>query len=84
MPGFIQFIIAFIVVFAIGIFIRSLLRKAKKPADGGNVTITPQINVGKTNNAQPPQSAAASFCSKCGAKLEPGSGFCGNCGDKVA
>jgi hypothetical protein len=83
MGGLFAFVIAFIIVFAIGMFIRSLLRRGKKSADSGNVTITPQINIAKTNS-QPTQSAAASFCSNCGTKLEPGSGFCGNCGNKVA
>jgi hypothetical protein len=83
MSGLVTFVIAFIIVFAIGMFIRSLLRRGRKPADSGNVTITPQINIEQTN-AQPPQSAGASFCSNCGTKIEPGSGFCGNCGNKVA
>jgi|WetSurMetagenome_2_1015567.scaffolds.fasta_scaffold108985_2 hypothetical protein len=83
MSGLVSFIIAFIIVFAIGMFIRSLLKKAKKPADSGNITITPQVNIGN-NNAAPPQSASASFCSNCGNKIEAGSGFCSNCGTKVA
>ena len=83
MPGLITFIIAFIIVFAIGMFIRSLIRKGKKSADSGSNATAPQVNAAKTNN-QPTQSVTASFCSNCGAKLETGSGFCGNCGNKVA
>jgi len=75
-----QFIIAFIVVFAIGLFIRSLIRKSRKSAQNGNITVTPQINIGQSNTAPPAQ---ASFCSNCGTKMEGGAVFCGNCGTKV-
>lgn len=77
-----QFILALIIVFAIGMGIRYLLKKIRKPAPTGNITIKPQINIGQ-NNAAPPPPAQASFCPNCGTKIEGGSAFCGNCGAKV-
>jgi len=80
--GFLTFVIAFIIVFAIGLLIRSLINKARKKSQSGNVTITPQINIGSGNSPSMP-AAPPVFCSNCGAKLDAGSAFCGNCGKKV-
>ncbi len=81
--GFLSFIIAFIVVFAIGMGIRYLIKKStKKASGGGNVTIKPQINIGQ-NNAAPPPADRSAFCPDCGTKLDGDSAFCGNCGAKV-
>ncbi len=76
----VTFLIAFIVVFAIGMFIRWLIKKARKGSPSGNITIKPQINIGQANTAPP---AAGAFCSNCGAKMEAGASFCSRCGAKT-
>jgi len=79
-----QFILALIVVFAIGMGIRYLLKKVTKKAPaGGNITIKPQINIGQSNSAPPQPAGKAAFCPQCGTKVDGDSAFCGNCGAKV-
>jgi len=77
-------IIAFIVVFAIGMGIRYLVNKGRKGAPrGGTITIKPQINIGQNNAAPPPPAAKSAFCPNCGTKLDSDSAFCGNCGARI-
>lgn len=83
--AFVEFIIALVVVFAIGMVIRYFIKKAtKKAPSSGNIVIKPQINIGQQNSAAPPPPAAkAAFCPNCGTKVDGDSAFCGNCGAKV-
>jgi predicted amidophosphoribosyltransferase len=63
-------IIALVVVFAIGMIIRAVLKKRKK---------TPQ----PTQPANSTQPTEASYCPNCGTPIEAGSSFCSNCGAKL-
>jgi hypothetical protein len=73
--GFIQFIVAFAIVFGIGMLIRWAIRKGKKPSINNTAPPPPG------NSAVPPQSAA--FCPNCGQPVNGDSAFCHNCGAKV-
>jgi len=70
-----QFLIALVVVFAIGMTIRILMQRRKKASQAPPST--------PTNNAQPPRPAQGSFCPNCGTKNDANSAFCGNCGAKL-
>jgi hypothetical protein len=82
--AFVEFIIALVVVFAIGMVIRYFIKKAtKKAPSSSNIVIKPQINIGQQNSAAPSAAAKAAFCPNCGTKVDGDSAFCGNCGAKV-
>jgi hypothetical protein len=63
-----QFFIAFIIVFAIGMGIRYLITKNKKS---------------KNQAAAPPPPAISGSCPQCGKPIQPGASFCDTCGTKV-
>ncbi len=74
-----QFIVAFIIIFAIGLLIRSMMKKNK-----GTSTEQSNTNTTPPQSGQNAPSTQASFCKNCGTKIEGNSAFCSNCGAKVS
>jgi membrane protease subunit (stomatin/prohibitin family) len=70
-----QFLIAFVVVFAVGITIRVLITRNKKTSQ------TPPA--APTSTAPPPQAVQDSKCPNCGTTVAADAAFCGNCGAKL-
>jgi membrane protease subunit (stomatin/prohibitin family) len=64
-----NFILAFIVVFIIGMAIRTLVKRNKASKQSAPPA--------------PGPTGQGTFCSKCGVAIEPGAAFCGNCGQKA-
>jgi membrane protease subunit (stomatin/prohibitin family) len=78
---FFSFIIAFLIIFGIGMLIRSMIRKNKRPTNGQSTTYSQPSQSGQSTNTAPP--TQASFCPNCGTKIDGNSAFCGNCGAKI-
>lgn len=74
MKSVLEFIIAFIVVFAIGMGIRWLVTRNKKQASAPP---------SQSNAAPPPPPGQGSFCPSCGASNDASAAFCGSCGAKL-
>lgn len=75
------FIIAFIIVFGIGLLIRSMMKKKNPTTQERSNTLTAPPQAGPSN--APASTAPAAFCANCGAKITSGAAFCSNCGTKV-
>ncbi len=79
----VQAIISFLVVFALGMLIRWIISKARKPKTSQPVyTAPPPPPAGQSMSYNPPPQAA--FCTNCGAKADSGSAFCVKCGKKIS
>jgi len=72
MNGFVEFILALVAVFAIGMVIRYFITKSKSSNPA---------------SAPPPPAAPPSvsnFCPQCRTPVPQGAGFCSNCGAKLS
>ena len=76
----VQAVISFLVVFALGLLIRWIINKARKPNTSQPTYAAPPPPAARP--ASPPAVQTA-FCTNCGRKIEGGSAFCTNCGTRM-
>jgi hypothetical protein len=75
-----EFILAALVVFGIGMFIRWLIKRGK--ASRNSDTMVKSAPAAPPANSSPITPQAA-FCAQCGNQVNSDSVFCPNCGSKV-